>query len=204
LIILFYRSILDPIAIEAGECIRNWVNAKLFYSDYFEYISPDKRKISISDCRLLPLLASAIFRNILLGRPTPPGPFHYLAGPVQVNNISLIGGPGELKKSGPPTHWEHCHGPTYCGSSQHKSTAPSFSNHSLPNSAPIHPFVEPSHLSFILFPATPSNRKTLKTQAQRNRPKFIEGTGQKWANPLAQRGYSPWTIYILDKVIGAF
>jgi hypothetical protein len=39
-----YRSSLKPELIEAGECIRSWVASGLFYSDYFEYLSPDERK----------------------------------------------------------------------------------------------------------------------------------------------------------------
>lgn len=36
------RSNLEP-PIEAGECLRSWVGAGLFFGDYFEYMSPDKR-----------------------------------------------------------------------------------------------------------------------------------------------------------------
>jgi hypothetical protein len=36
-----YRSALLPESIEAGECIRSWVGAGLFFGDYFEYLSYD-------------------------------------------------------------------------------------------------------------------------------------------------------------------
>jgi hypothetical protein len=37
------RSLLEPLSIEAGECIRSWVGAGLFFGDYFEYLSHDGR-----------------------------------------------------------------------------------------------------------------------------------------------------------------
>jgi hypothetical protein len=43
LMILPYWSGLLPESIEAGECIRSWVGAGLFFGDYFEYLSPDQR-----------------------------------------------------------------------------------------------------------------------------------------------------------------
>ena len=39
-----HRSALEPVSIEAGECIRSWVKGGLFYSDYFDYLSTEKRK----------------------------------------------------------------------------------------------------------------------------------------------------------------
>jgi hypothetical protein len=35
-----FNTQMEPEFIEAGECIRSWVGAKLFYKDYFEYLSP--------------------------------------------------------------------------------------------------------------------------------------------------------------------
>jgi hAT family C-terminal dimerisation region len=43
LMISAHRSCLEPQSIEAGECIRSWVGAKLFYGDYFDYLSYDGR-----------------------------------------------------------------------------------------------------------------------------------------------------------------
>jgi hypothetical protein len=40
-----YRSPLLPDAIEASECIRNWVKGGLFMGDYFDYLSGDQRKL---------------------------------------------------------------------------------------------------------------------------------------------------------------
>ena len=44
LMILPHRSYLKLVLIEAGECIRSWVASGLFYGDYFEYLSSDKRR----------------------------------------------------------------------------------------------------------------------------------------------------------------
>jgi hypothetical protein len=41
LIILDNRSCLELAPIEVGEYIRSWVGAKLFFGDYFDYLSHD-------------------------------------------------------------------------------------------------------------------------------------------------------------------
>jgi hypothetical protein len=38
-----HRSALEPVSIEAGECLRSWVAGKLFFGDYFDYLSNDRR-----------------------------------------------------------------------------------------------------------------------------------------------------------------
>ncbi len=43
LMISAHWSCLEPQLIEAGKCIRSWVGAKLFYRDYFDYLSHDRR-----------------------------------------------------------------------------------------------------------------------------------------------------------------
>jgi hypothetical protein len=41
LVISDNQSCLEPASIESGECIRSWVGAKLFFDDYFDYLSHD-------------------------------------------------------------------------------------------------------------------------------------------------------------------
>jgi hypothetical protein len=38
-----YRSALELVSIEAGECLRSRVGGKLFFGDYFDYLSHDGR-----------------------------------------------------------------------------------------------------------------------------------------------------------------
>jgi hypothetical protein len=64
-----YRSALLLESIEAGECIRSWVGAGLFFGDYFEYLSPDGKLEEHFRLQSVPPLARSIFRNILQSDP---------------------------------------------------------------------------------------------------------------------------------------